>query len=92
METYRTNRELESFENMLEKLEMSENDYINAIRCSSERVKLFYRRQTDAVNVNPYLRELLETWEANHDIQYIIDPYATITYLFGYCFKTQFYH
>ena len=89
MEVYKRTREDQSFEKMLEELKMSEAKYYDAIRCSIKSDTVFYKRRRIDVLVNTYKSDFLDTWEANHDLQNILDPYGAIYYLFEYCFKTD---
>jgi len=62
-------------------------DYIYAIRSSIKRKTVFLKRSTNAVFVNPYNRKLLEAWQANIDVQFVLDTYACAKYCVGYILK-----
>ena len=89
MEYYRKTNELHSFENILKGLEMNENQYYEALRCSFKRIEIVYKRESNAIGVNTYNRTLLDTLESNHDIQYIPEPYGFVNYLLSYVLKTD---
>lgn len=79
--------EKQSFDDMLLSLKISENEYYDAIRASVSKITVLYKRESDAVMINTYNPILLDVLEANHDIQFVIDSYAAIGYLFKYCLK-----
>jgi len=89
MKKYQEKRELQSFEDMLEELNLTEEKYFEAIRCASTKLDILYKRESNAVDINSYNETLLNVWESNHDMQYIPDPYALVTYLTGYQLKTD---
>ena len=62
-----------SFEDFLEKLELTEEGYLLAIRNTLKRN-------------NNYNAHLMQGWQANMDIQYVLDPY---TYILSYITKGQ---
>jgi len=68
---------------------MSEADYIKCIRASLIAPKIFLQRKPSEVGVNPYMTPLLDVWKANHDLQFVLDPYACAVYIFAYISKSQ---
>ncbi|PIK59344.1 hypothetical protein BSL78_03715 [Apostichopus japonicus] len=74
---------------MLTKLGSTERDYILAIRSSITSDKIFLKRSPSEVRINGYNKVLLETWRANMDIQYVLDPYACAMYIVSYISKGQ---
>ncbi|KAJ8049090.1 ATP-dependent DNA helicase pfh1 [Holothuria leucospilota] len=78
-----------SFQEMLDILETTEEQYIQAIRSSLTSDKIFLQRSPNEIRINAYSRVLLETWKANMDIQYILDPYACAMYIVSYISKGQ---
>jgi hypothetical protein len=79
-----------SYEEFLETvIEISEEDYIKAIRASLKGPKVFLKRQASERNINPYMKLLLKAWKANHDLQFVLDPYACAMYIVGYISKSQ---
>lgn len=78
-----------TYEEVLKKLELTEDEYILALRSSIRQPKAFLRRELNERNVNNYNKELLELWEGNMDIQLILDPYSTCGYVCNYQNKGQ---
>lgn len=47
------------------------------------------KRAPSEIRINSYNNALLKAWQANMDIQYILDPYAYATYTLSYITKGQ---
>ena len=79
-----------SFEQFLTKVaEMSEEEYIKCIRSSISGPKVFLKRQPSEIRINLYNEHLLCAWNANIDLQYVLDPYACAMYIVSYISKSQ---
>ncbi|KAL9951086.1 hypothetical protein ACROYT_G043682, partial [Oculina patagonica] len=76
-----------SFEHFLNKLQLTEKSYILAIRHTLKRDTLFLKRAPSEIRINSYNTNLLKSWQANMDIQYVLDPYACATYILSYITK-----
>lgn len=85
----RAHKEDDDFNTFLEELDTNESKYIWAIRTSIKRSTVFLKRSTNACFINPYNRKLLEAWEANLDIQFILDIYSCAKYCVGYILKSD---
>ena len=64
-----------AFETFLEKLKLTEDHYLKAIRYFLKRPTLFLKR------INNYNPNLLKAWRANMDLQFVLDRYASMTLL-----------
>lgn len=86
---------IENVENMTfdeflaEVLEMNEEEYIKIIRSSLSGPKVFLERRPCEVRINPYMKVVLSAWKANHDLQFVLDPYACAMYIVSYISKSQ---
>ena len=81
-----------SFEDFLEKLELTEESYLLAIMNTLKRSTFFLKRspsETSEIRINNYNAHLLQAWQANMDIQYVLDPCACATYILSYITKSQ---
>jgi len=78
-----------SFGEYLGKLRLTENDYILALRSNLRGHKVFYQRDLRERFLNVYNRDILSLWDANMDLQFILDPYATISYVNDYLTKSN---
>jgi hypothetical protein len=70
------------------KLECSYDDYLNAIRTSLKSTKIFLKRSLQEIRMNPYMTNLVDAWQANHDIQFVVDPFACARYITDYITKS----
>ena len=70
-------------------LKLSEEEYIKCIRASLKGPKVFLKRQPSEMRVNYYNPAILKAWQANLDIQFVLDPYACATYIVSYISKSQ---
>ena len=69
------------FEEFLKTIDCSFEDYIDAVRTSIKGPKIFLRRNLLEIRINPYMKSLVSAWKANHDIQFVLDPYACAVYM-----------
>ena len=76
-------------EDFINKLQLTEESYILAIRHTLKRNTLFLKRAPSEIKINSYNNALLKAWQANMDIQYVLDPYACATYILSYITKVQ---
>ena len=58
-----------SFDEFLEKLDLSEQQYLKAIRLSLKHNTLLLKRSPAEIRINCYNANLLKAWQANMDIQ-----------------------
>ena len=77
-----------TFDEFLEQVGLSEDEYIKAVQTSVQSEKIFLKRKPIECRINPYMRDLLGVWKANHDIQYVLDAYACAMYIVSYINKS----
>ena len=78
-----------AFETFLEKLKLTEDQYLKVIRYSLKRPTLFLKRSLFEIRINNYNPNLLKAWRANMDLQFVLDPYASAVYILSYITKGQ---
>ncbi|CAB3987819.1 ATP-dependent DNA helicase PIF1 [Paramuricea clavata] len=78
-----------TFVEFLQKLDLSEQQYIKAIRLSLKNSTLLLKRSPAEIRINCYNPNLLRAWKANMDIQFVLDPYACAVYILSYITKGQ---
>ena len=78
----------ETFDEFLEHIGLNEGDYLKALQTSVTAEKVFLKRKPIECRVNPYMKDLLGVWKANHDIQYVLDAYACAMYIVSYINKS----
>ena len=81
-----------SFEDFLNKLQLTQESYILAIRHTFKRDILFLKRAPSEIRINSYNTNLLKVWQANMDMQYVLDPYACATYILSYMYDALLTH
>ena len=77
-----------TFDEFLTKIGLDEEDYMKAVQTSIKSEKVFLKRKPNENRINPYIKDLLGVWKANHDIQYILDAYACAMYIVSYINKS----
>ena len=77
-----------SFLQFLTELNCTYDEYELAIRSSLKNPKIFLKRNLREIRINPYMKNLVNVWQANHDIQYVLDPYACVNYICDYIMKS----
>ena len=65
------------------------DDYIQALATSKYGQSVILKRQPFEQDVNCYSPTILKTWQANMDIQYVIDAYACVMYIASYVLKAE---
>ena len=78
-----------TFVEFLKKLDLTEQQYIKAIRLSLKHSTLLLKRSPSEIRISCYNPHLLKAWQANMDIQFVLDPYACDVYILSYITKGQ---
>ena len=78
-----------TFDEFMVELEMSQEEYITAVRTSLVRPKLVLKHRPCEIRINNYMKHCLEFLRAYHDIQPSLSPYAMVQYMLSYVTKTQ---
>ena len=79
-----------SFDEFLEKLGISEEDYMLALRMSVRgRASLFLRRKCSQVFVNNYNKSMMSVHPANQDFAICIDEFQVAGYVINYLTKNE---
>ncbi|XP_035223419.1 uncharacterized protein LOC118196128 [Stegodyphus dumicola] len=82
-------QELVSFEDILIKLKITEDQYIVALRSSLKRPQVFLKRSSLEVNINCYNKTILHLFEANIDVQFVLEVYGIASYIINYVGKVD---
>lgn len=78
-----------SFDDILVELEMNEIDYIFAIRSVLKVSKVYLQRSSMDVGINAYNKDILQLFECNMDIQFILNQFAVASYIVNYISKVD---
>ena len=65
------------------------DDYTTALSISKCGQSIILKRQPSEQNVNCYSPAVLRAWQANMDIQYVINAYACVMYIASYVLKVE---
>lgn len=81
-----------SFEEFSQEIDMSLKTYLHCIQSTLTVSKVFnnfLKRSLEETRINNYNKTMLKCWEANLDIQFILDPYACVSCIVSYISKGQ---
>ena len=70
-----------TFDQLLKELDVSEREYVLAIRSYINCPTIFLKRNPNELRINNYNPACLHTWRANMDIQFVLDVYACAMYI-----------
>ena len=87
LEDIRANRESPTFDEFLQQISLSEDEYLYIIRANLSAEKMFLKRDPDAAFVNGYNPHIQELFRSNSDIQFCLNPYSTAKYITNYINK-----
>ncbi|KAL1261372.1 hypothetical protein QQF64_006637 [Cirrhinus molitorella] len=86
------NDPLASFDNLsdlLTKCNLSMDDYDKSVEALSTSSVILLKRDPKEAWVNGYNPDLLRAWNANMDIQFVLDSYSCIMYMLSYISKPE---
>ena len=78
-----------SLDEILIKAEVSLNDYMDALQISSRGNVVVLKREPSECCVNNYNGPVMLAWQANMDLQYVLNAYACVMYVASYMMKTE---
>lgn len=78
-----------SFDDFLRRLNLTEAQYIEAIRCTIKTAKVFLKRTPAEIKINAFNPAILQLHRANMDIQFVLDPYSCAAYILNYINKAN---
>lgn len=74
---------------ILNEINISEEQYMSALKISSKGKNIILKRNPRDVFINGCNHEILRLWGANVDFQFILDEYSTIVYVCSYMMKSE---
>ena len=78
-----------SLEEILDKAEVTMSDYMDALEVSSKGNVVLLKRNPSECNVNYYNSSVMLAWQANIDLQFVLNAYACVMYVASYMMKTE---
>ena len=77
------------FNDILQKLKITEEEYILALRSSIDQPRVFLKRSSLDVGINCYNKDILHLFESNMDIQFVLEEYGLASYIINYVSKVE---
>lgn len=81
--------EIETFEEFLEKLNCSKENYITALRATLKKPKILLKRSPKDNRINAFSPKILKLMRSNMDIQFALDIFACVGYVVDYINKSN---
>jgi hypothetical protein len=81
--------ELMSFDDFLTELNLTEDEYIQAIQCTLKQPTIFLKRKLSHIWNNSFSKDMPVMWNANTDAQYVLNAYAATSYCTSYMTKVD---
>ena len=78
-----------SIEEFCKMIGTDEKEYVELLGISEQGKVLVMKRECNARYINNYNPEMIAAWNANMDIQLVIDPYAVVSYIANYMNKDE---
>ena len=78
-----------TFEDFYAAINTNEKEYLELLGISERGKVLVLKRNCKERFINNYNSEMLTAWNANMDIQLVVDPYAVISYIASYMNKEE---
>ncbi|XP_074521382.1 uncharacterized protein LOC141787083 [Halichoeres trimaculatus] len=78
-----------SIDQLLHSVGTDQNGFEQAYKLFARKTHIVLKRQINEVWINQYSKPLLKCWNANMDIQYVVDAYACIVYIISYISKSE---
>ncbi|XP_058478094.1 uncharacterized protein LOC131449268 [Solea solea] len=83
------NQSFDTVEQLFESLNITQEAFEDAYCRTTRGTKVVLKRQVKEVWVNQYSKQLLKCWNANLDIQFVVDAYACVVYIISYISKAE---
>ena len=78
-----------SLHDLLNKAQVTETEYTNALEVSCRGSVVLLQREPHECFINNYNPSVMLAWQANMDIQYVLNAYACVMYVASYIMKTE---
>ena len=78
-----------SLDELLAKAEVDFENYVSALEVSTKGSVVILKRKPNECNINNYSAPVMLAWQANMDVQYVLNAYACVMYVASYMMKTE---
>jgi hypothetical protein len=72
------------FTTFLESIFIDKDTYINVLKVKLKKPTIFLQKSCKDIRKNSFGIHLRNLWQANMDVQFILDPYVATTYCTSY--------
>nr|XP_039258260.1 uncharacterized protein LOC120334820 [Styela clava] len=87
--SYRDTSSDVSMDDLLQNIDIDNQQYRQALCMSQKGNTVILARKPAECFINAYNPVILKAWQANMDIQYVVDPYACVMYVASYMMKSE---
>ncbi|XP_062601396.1 uncharacterized protein LOC134263100 [Saccostrea cucullata] len=88
-EVQNESNELKSTEEIFSKIPLTQEMYEEAHNILTKKKSIILKRNPSDLWINQYNPCLLKCWDANMDIQFVLDPFSCIVYIISYISKSE---
>ena len=74
---------------LLARADVTLDQYVSALQMSTKGSVVILKRKPSECNINNLHASLMLAWQANMDIQYVLNAYACVMYIALYIIKTE---
>ena len=78
-----------TLQEVLDRAHVTLHDYTKSLSISKSGHSIILKRKPSEQSVNYYSPAILKAWEANMDIQYVVNAYACVMYIASYVLKAE---
>ncbi len=79
----------DSMSELLNKSNVTLDQYVTALQVSTKSSVVILKRKPNECNINNYNASVILAWQANMDIQYVLNAYACVMYVASYIMKSE---
>ena len=65
------------------------SEYVQALEVTSSGTVVLLKRGPNEQNINNYNASVMLAWQANMDVQFVLNAYACVMYIASYIMKTE---
>ena len=78
-----------TIDDVLTRASVDREEYVEALQITKAGNVVVLKREPNEQKVNNYNASVMLAWQANMDIQYVLDAYACVMYVASYIMKTE---
>ena len=78
-----------SISDLLDKAHLTESEYVEALETSCTGFFVVLQHEPNECCINNYNPAVMLAWQANMDIQFVLNAYACVMYVASYIMKTE---